>query len=379
VIAAVLGVIAATLPAGVRERYREEWSADAAGARGLGISPWSVVGGALGVAAGLDREDPLVSGVTPRRLMFRRMRVALAALATAVMLLLFGWVTGVWLGDPSEPLAGRVLLVVVLLASAAGLLAIVGALRARHRTRAGRGWGAADVAVAVTLPLAVAATVLVPPVGVVLVLGAALAAVVVVHVEDPRPQQATLRRGPALALAAASALGILAALAASLLHVFVWNPLAKLPGMTLDEIYAGLAAAHELPSPVLPIACVVVWGLAALALLVLAALPHPGIRHLLTARRLAGAGILGIALIAGGTWFLGFGMGMGIADAFMTTGGDAAVSGRILSTVGAVFGVAALLLGLLPSRIRPDREAEERGIPGRGAEPGELEAGGLAG
>jgi drug/metabolite transporter (DMT)-like permease len=356
--AAVIRVIAATLPAGVRDRYREEWVADAAGARELDVSPWSVVGGALGVAAGIDREDPAVSGMSPRRLMFRRLRVALATLTTALLLLVFGVMWGIWSPMRSaatlaeSPLTGRVLLVLVIVSGAVALIAIVGVLRARHRARGTRRWGAADVAVAVTLPLAIVATVFVPFVSAPLVFAGLIAILVLLIVEDPRPQQPPLRRRAAVLLAVFSGLSVLAALAGSLLHVYLWNPLARLPGMTLDEIYAGLAAARELPSPVLPVAWAMLWCLAALALVVLAALPFPRIRRLATARRIAGAGILGVALVAGGSWIVGFSMGMGMADAFMTTGGDAAISGPILALIGLVYLVAALLIGLLPSRIR---------------------------
>lgn len=358
--AVVIRAVASTLPAGVRERYREEWLADAVGARELGVSPWSVVGGALGVAVGIDREDPLLSGLPPRRLMFRRLRVALAALTTALLLLVFGVMWGIWLPMRSpatlagSPIAGRVLLVLVLVAGVVGLIAVVGVLRARHRARGRRRWGMADVAVTATLPLAIAATLLVPFVSGLLVFGGVLAIIVLLLVEDPRPQQQPLRRLSAVVLAAFSAVSILAALAGSLLHVYVWNPLARMPGMTLDEIYAGLAAARELPSPVLPVAWATLWCLAALALVVLAALPFPGIRRLATARRLAGIGILGVALVAGGSWVVGFSMGMGMADAFMTTGGDAAVSGPVLAVIGLVYLIAAVLIGLLPSRIRPE-------------------------
>ncbi len=347
---AAIRAIAATLPAGVRERYREEWLADAAGSRELGVSPWSVVGGALGVAVGLDREDPLLSGMPPRRLAFRRLRVALAAITTTLLLLAFGVMWGVW--PQADSVAGRVLLVLVLVGVAIGLIALVGVLRARLRSRGRRRWGAADVAVAATLPLALAATLLVPFVSAPLVLGGLIALLVVIVVEDPRPQQTPLRRLPAAGLAALSGVGILAALAGSLLHIYVWNPLARLPGMSLDEIYAGLDAAHELPSPMVPVAWVALWCLATLALVVLAALPFPGIRRFATARRIAGIGILGVALVTGGSWFVGFGMGMGMADAFATSGGDAAPSGPVLAVVGLVYLIAAVLVGLLPARMR---------------------------
>lgn len=350
---AALRLISATLPAGVRDRYREEWMADVAGARELGMSPWSVVGGAFGVAAGIDRELPAISGLPARSLMFRRMRVALAALAIAALLLVYGWLAGVWTTDAAGPLIGKVLFVVMLLAAGVGVIELFGALRAHHRARSGRAWGAASIVVAVMVVLTGVAMVFLPLLCGPLIVGGLIAIITVLATEDRRPQRAPLRRGPAFALAAFSAAGILGALAASVLHVYVWNPLAKLPGMTLDEIYAGLEAARELPSPVLPLGWIGMWGLVALALVVLAVLPSTRIRRLATARRIAGVGILGIALVAGGTWFLGFGMGMGIADAFMTTGHDAAASGQILSLIGVVFAIAAVLIGLLPARIRP--------------------------
>jgi hypothetical protein len=356
--ATLIRIVAATLPAGVRDRYREEWVADAAGVRELGVSPWAVVGGALGVAVGIDREHPAASGMTPRRLMFRRLRVMLAMLLTSLVLLVFGVMWGIWspmrssVTSAASPVAGRVLLVLVLVSGAVGLLALVGVLRARHRARGTRSWGAADVAVAVTLPLAVVATLLVPFVSAPLVLAGIVAVVVLLLVEDPRSARPPLRRGAAVTLSAFSSVSVLAALAGSLLHVYLWNPLARMPGMTLDEIYAGLAAARELPSPVLPVAWAALWCVAALVLIVLAALPYPGIRRLATARRIAGIGILGVALVTGGSWFVGFGMGMGMADAFQTSGGDAAVSGPILALIGLAYLVAAVLVGLLPSRIR---------------------------
>lgn len=352
--AAVVRAVVATLPAGVRERYREEWLADLAGARELGLAPWGVVGGAFGLALGLDREDPATSGMSARRLAFRRARVAVATGTTALLLLLAGVWWGAWgelLGGAGSAWGGRLLLVAAALAGAVALLALAGAFRARRRSRPARGWTATDTAVAVTAPLAVAATVLVPFLGVPMLVSALLGFLVVLLVEDPRPQAPAPRRAVGVVLAGVSASAILAILAATLLHVYVWNPLARMPGMTLDEIYAGLAAARELPSPVLPVAWGTLWVLVALVLVVLAALPQLRIRRLMTARRLAGIGILGVAVVAGGSWFLGFGMGMGMADAFATSGGDAAASGPLLGLLGFGAAIAAALVGLMPSRL----------------------------
>lgn len=357
---AIRGIVA-TLPAGVRERYREEWLADATSARELGVSPWSVVGGAFGVAASIDREDPVTSGMTPRRLAFRRLRVALAGLAVTLLLVLLGWWWGAWSAGDSRGLAplaaitwaGRVVLALAVAAGAIALVSALGVVRAARRARGRRRWGAADVAVVVTLPLAAVATLLVPFVGLPLAAAGMLALVAVLVTEDPRPQSRPLGRRAAVVLALVSAGGILAMLAGSLLHVYVWNPLARMPGMSLDEIYAGLVAARENPSPVIPLAWTMLWCLVAIALVVLAALPQPRIRRFATARRVAGIGILGVAMVAGGSWFVGFGMGMGMADAFLTSGGDAAVSGPILGIIGFGYAIAAVLVGLLPARIRP--------------------------
>ena len=175
----VVRAIAATLPAGVRARYREEWLSDAAGADELGISRADVVIGALGIAASIDRENPEVSGVTPRRLAFRRLRVGLAMAATALLL----WVvTFLWAVTP-------LLLLLVAATGAIAVAALFGAARAARRGHPRRRWSAADTAVAVTTPLAVAATVLVPFIGVPMIVGGhRRTRSVVVAVEDPRRQ-----------------------------------------------------------------------------------------------------------------------------------------------------------------------------------------------
>jgi len=357
--ASVVRAVAATLPAGVRDRYREEWTADAAGASELGVSRIGVVVGALGVAVRLDREDPVVSGIPAGRLAARRLRVALAAAAIGLLLLLaYFWV---WAGDTGGdgPMAitGTVLLGIAWGAGLVAAIALVGVVRASIRATAGRPSARGiRIALLVGVPglfVVLLAASSVTLFGAVLVLPLLIAPLVLVALKDPRAQGAPLRAGSRVGIALASAGAILAVVVGGLLHIFVWNPLARMPGMTLDEIYAGLAAARELPSPVIPVAWAGFWTLFALTLLVLAAVPPRAIRRFLTARRLAGAGLLGVALAAGGVWIAGFGMGMGMADAFMTSGGDAAGSGLVLMVIAIGYAIAAVLVGLLPTRIRP--------------------------
>lgn len=357
---AVVRGVAATLPAGVRARYREEWRADVAGAAEAGLSHRSVLAGALAIAVGVDRENPVVSGLPTRRLAFRRLRVAMAAGGVTLLLLVLNLWWSAWTGFDAREFRslagfagmGRGLLAAALTTGVVTVVSVIGAFRALRRGRGRRGWRASDTAVAVTLPLALAATVLVPFVSVPLLLGLGIALLVRLTVEDPRSSGRPLGRGAAVVLALASSLAILSTLAGTLLHVFVWNPLARVPGMTLDEIYAALAEAGELPGSQFPAVWAALCCLAAVALVVCAALPQPRIRRLMTARRLAGFGLTGVAVVAGGSWFVGFGMGMGMADTFVTSGADAAASGPAFTAIGIVFAMAALLVGLLPSRIR---------------------------
>ncbi|AYF98447.1 hypothetical protein [Protaetiibacter intestinalis] len=361
--ASVIRALAASLPAGVRERYREEWLADAAAAPEAGLSPWSVVGGAFGVALRIDREDPAVSGLPAGRLAYRRTRIALAGAATVLLLLLASFWWSAWteldgrgeLGLAGIAWLGRLILGAAAIVGVVALVSLVGAVRALARARSWRvgvvGLVGAAVALGVLVALAIAA--FIPAFGLLLVLPALFVPVILLTIGDPRPQGPALRVGARFGIALASAGAVLAIVTGSLLHVFVWNPLARMPGMTLDEIYAGLAAAGELPSPVIAYLYAGFWALFALVLLVVALVPPRGIRHLLTARRLAGIGVLGVALAAAGEWFLGFGMGMGMADAFATSGADAAVSGLVITLVGIAAAIAAALVGLLPSRRIP--------------------------
>ena len=122
------------------------------------------------------------------------------------------------------------------------------------------------------------------------------------------------------------------------LHAFWWNPLAVAPGYTLTEVYDQLAQAGEFSLPV-----VIVWGF--FVTLLLAALPnvHEWLRGMASysTKRALGFCSLSVAIVCF-LLFLGWGwhMGMGLADTFMTTGGDH-------SPTAVPFGVATLVLGAL--------------------------------
>lgn len=122
------------------------------------------------------------------------------------------------------------------------------------------------------------------------------------------------------------------------LHAFWWNPLAAAPGYTLSEIYSLLKETNQFSLLV-----VVVWGF--FVALLLAALPnvHEWLRGMASysTKRAIGFCSLSVA-IACFLLHLGWGwhMGVGLADTFITTGGEH-------SPTAVPFGVATLVLGAL--------------------------------
>ena len=334
--------VAATLPAAIRERHREEWLADLDGASEAGIARSDVAWGAAAFALTLSRSDPAVSGMTRPALAARRAHWGLVVLGLGTIPALGLFVAGAFdtRGDTSP--------VVVLATAAVATLVAVGLLTLM-------------VAAATALPLppmlafAVAAVAMVVAVGVGL---AAFAAFALLVLGFPILLVGTLilvfalvpARGTAVTavarwgVGAGTVLAVALIVALGVLHVLVWSPIAKLPGLTLDEIYAGLAAANETPSPVILIA----WGasavLAALAVVAFAVVPAPALRRGRSRRRLVLLALVTISVTSFSVWVAGFGMGMGIADTFVTDGGDAGVAGRLLMLLGVLVGMGAMLL-----------------------------------
>lgn len=352
-------LIARAVPAASRARYLEEWSADLQGAERLDVPRSSIVIGAASLVVTLDRTDPAVSGLSTGQLVRRRGRWAAAFLTSSAVLgfavLLYGMQTVY--DAPTDSVSselsvlGRAVSAIALVALVLGLAWAVESLRAALRDRASRRRTAVLAAAVVLSPLVLLATSLVIPlVGMLslLLLGVAVVVLLVAVTSGPRAAASAPSRGRRLAVAAPFGAAVLALVAAGTLHIMVWNPLAKLPGMTLDEIYAGLAAAGELPSPVFLVAWAVIWVAAAIAYVVMAASGRPAIARFLTARRLVALGLVLISATVFFQWFAGFGMGMGIADAFFTSGGDAAVSGTILSAIGFGATLAAIFVTLIP-------------------------------
>ncbi|MGR0158806.1 hypothetical protein [Paenarthrobacter nitroguajacolicus] len=120
------------------------------------------------------------------------------------------------------------------------------------------------------------------------------------------------------------------------LQILVWNPLAAVPGATLDEIHEGLARRNESISLVAVLTWSSIGTLLALAVVLLTATR--------VVSRLRSVLILQLLILVLGApvyFFASFSAGMALADAFFISGGDYTPWGRLLYLVS---GAALLCL-----------------------------------
>ncbi|MGW9168324.1 hypothetical protein [Agromyces sp. NPDC055658] len=356
--AAVIAIAAAVrlLPDARRDRYREEWLADLAGADSAGVSRAQVIAGALRSAAVVPR-TPETFGVSARGLARRRLRWASAFVVAASVMMLGAFLVLPALGEGLGRVAGAVLVALIAACASAGTcwaaFAVHGALAGR---RPGLRW-ASTIGVVVAVPLAVAsAMAMLLPMSIIGFIGGPVVAALAVGL--PIGAEAGLRRTtPGLparfgtrATASVGAAAVFSAAVVGVAHVLVVNPMAKLPGLSLDEIYRQMAARGE--SPLGAAAPVVVWGLGwvllALVFLATALVGDRGLLRNLDARRIARATLVALACIGFTQWIAGFGMGMSIADVFFTDGTAASSIGSVLVVVGTTAGVIAALRALPP-------------------------------
>lgn len=347
----LVDAVARTLPVLARERYREEWLADLVGARELGLAPGSIVGGAVMTALSIDRTDPRVIGISRSVLAANRLRWAAAFLGSAAIL---GVGSFIWGGYAFAPfvLLDFAVKIISLVFVTLGLFALLGAITVGVDVH-----GKRSLRILCIVPVVVGAVVvslLLNPFLMLLGVPAAFAALIVTLSGKNAPvgggQRSALHR---VLFALPFTLGALAVVGAGALHIWVWNPLAAMPGRSLEQIYSAMRAAGESPDVVGVLAWAVFWGVSALAPPVLSAIPR--IAPFFTAHRIA---VLGLLTIGGAATFhvwAGFGMGMSLADAFGDSGGDAAVSGPIIAILGQIALVVALLFGPTPrsSRLLP--------------------------
>ncbi|WHP59000.1 hypothetical protein QMY03_19080 [Arthrobacter sp. KFRI-F3372] len=129
-------------------------------------------------------------------------------------------------------------------------------------------------------------------------------------------------------------------------QVLVWNPLAAVPGATLDEIHAAMERANEsLSAPT-----VLVW--AATGTVLAAGVLIATLRRSISGKTAAVLYLLLLALAAPALMMASFPAGMGLADTFAISGGDHAPWGGALYTVSAVAFLALAMLTV--RRLRSD-------------------------
>jgi hypothetical protein len=339
--------VAGTLPAVARNRYREEWLADLDGARELGLSEWSVLGGAVTTAITIDRTDPQVTGIPRAHLARNRTRWVAAFLGSAVVLSggMFLW--GGYETWATYPIAFG-FKALAFLFGALGLFASMGALVVALDADGRRTARALGIGALVLLGLLL--SVMFVPFAGVLGIPVALAAFLIA-VSGPREPVRSHKMPPRRRIMLALPFTVISLLliAAGILHITVWNPVARVPGLSLTEIYLAMSAANETPVATIVIMWAACCGIAAVCLPILSDIPQ--FSSFTTTRRIVVAGLLVVGATAATQWVAGFNMGMSLADTFMTSGGDAAVSGPVIAIVGLAALIAALFVGLAPHRV----------------------------
>ncbi|WP_299169503.1 hypothetical protein [uncultured Arthrobacter sp.] len=137
---------------------------------------------------------------------------------------------------------------------------------------------------------------------------------------------------------------------AGAMQILVWNPMAAVPGMTLDEIKAAMLAANE------PLAEAHVYVWAAIGFSLALAVGIYGVLKVPDRPWTIARWFLVILVLGTPTYFFAsFNPGMSIADAFATSGGDHAPWSRIL------YGISLLALITLMLTVTRRDNAQPKG------------------
>lgn len=347
-----LRTIAATMPLGVRERYLEEWRADASGSSSLGLSPASIVRGALAVSISINRTDPAVAGMPISALARRRGHWSLVLLIAAAPLALTSFLYGgaLFVAPAIDLPLGLTIVstlmgLVALVLLGGALIAGIGATAALVAEHGARGllW-AGGIALCAFVSLGVVVVMpFVSVIGVPLGLGLALVAG-----SRGAPTATRRTRGIVAAIVTIAALVIVPL---QVVTTLVWEPLTKVPGHSLAEINVALAAAGEgtLADPFVIGGGIVSLALA-LAFSVVCLTPLGG---RIPRRTLIALSLSGVWLASAIGWLGGFSIGMSIADTFMVSGGDSTAVSAVIAGWGSGCLSLALLVGASPTARPP--------------------------
>lgn len=340
---------AATLPGPVRDRYREEWLADLAGAADAGVRPSGVVLGALIFSMTLGRTAPEITGVPLGVTVRRRARWGVAFLAAAGVL----WFGGYFLGS------GPSLLVAVSFASAAVATALT-LLGIAQLWRAALSASALAVITAALVTASVGCVVawVILEARDSLLLGGAFAFIVAAGIcglivtssAPPVPAFPVVRSTKHVGTTVAAATVALAALLVlGAVDLLVWSPLARTEGLRLDEIYAGLSA----PDRILGISHIVLWVVFwfAAAATFAVAMTIAGRRRGVSRRTVVTIALGLAAAIVFFQFWAGFSLGMSIADTLPPYRGGISGFGYLYALVGQLCLVGAILFSIAPRRM----------------------------
>lgn len=171
------------------------------------------------------------------------------------------------------------------------------------------------------------------------------------------PENTTLDRRARLLIGLATVVATIAIVAIGIMNIYVWNPLAKVPELSLNEIYAAMDAAGELQGEVFSWMWAIFWPLAAVVFTVITT--SRIFANIITLRGMLVAALALLSAEIFFHWFAGFSMGMGLADTFAIGGGDASSPGMLLGIFGQLCIVAALFLAITPKRTNAGRLPEQ--------------------
>jgi hypothetical protein len=361
----LLRILARSLPPLARRRYLEEWRADAAGADAAGLKRREVLFGAVALSLTLDRGLPAHTG-EPREMLPRRLtRRGFALLGAAAFILVGGFLTGGGI-VPNEISAapgmvaalqavGRASIVFSLLLVVCGAVYLARAASAAQTRTARATLVATVVGVSALLvgALVPQAPVWLLPTGAGILLLALVGGIAVLGGTRPIAlENRTAPRAHRAIAAVAGVTAVLAVVAIGTMDLFIWNPMAKVPGMSLPVIYSLMESrdGFRLPDNAVMIA---IWALfwVTAAVLTLVLTTRRG-AHAFTTRRIA---IVMLGLVGGAIFFrffAGFGIGMSIADTFATSGRDASIASAILPYIGQLALAASVIAaGWAPRRV----------------------------